>query len=117
MKIALNFRQEAAQSPEVEHERSIERDVERCRRNDWEAKTRLVQAFMPLLTSLARKRAQESAGINRYIDAGKEGLIRATRHYKAADGLKFQVFALDFIEKNMNRIDRPGLFSRLFGRS
>jgi DNA-directed RNA polymerase sigma subunit (sigma70/sigma32) len=117
VKIALNFRQESNQTPEVERERSIERDVEGCRRNDWEAKTRLIQTFMPLLTSLARKRTQETAGINRYIEAGKEGLIHAARHYKGVTGVKFQVFALDYIEKKMNRMEHPGFFSRLFGRS
>lgn len=117
MKIALNMRQDEVTSPEVEREKAIERDVDACRRNDWEAKTRLVQAFMPLLTSLARKRTQETAAINRYIEAGKEGLVNAAKHYKspAASG-KFQVFALNYIENEMDRLDRPGFFARLFGR-
>ena len=117
MKIALNLRQEESGSPEAEREKAIERDVEACRRNDWEAKTRLVQTFMPLLTSLSKKRTQETATLNRYIEAGKEGLINATKHYKAPANGKFQVFALNYIEDQMDRLERPGFFARLFGRS
>ncbi len=117
MKIALNLRQDEASSPEADREKSIERDVESCRRNDWEAKTRLVQAFMPLLTSLAKKRTQDTASLNRYIEAGKEGLVNATRHFKPTASGKFQVFALNYIEEQMDRLDRPGFFARLLGRS
>jgi len=115
LKIALNMRQDDNTSPEVEREKAIDRDVEACRRNDWEAKTRLVQAFMPLLASLAKKRSQDAARLNRYIEAGKEGLSAAVKHYKSqsANG-KFQVYALDYIEDQMNRVDKPGIFSRLF---
>lgn len=117
MKIALNMRQDEGASPEVEREKAIERDVDGCKRNDWEAKTRLVQSFMPLLTSLAKKRTHETTSINRYIEAGKEGLINATRHFKPSANIKFQVFALNYIEDQMDRINRPGFFARLFGRS
>ncbi len=117
MKIALNLRQDDSSHPEADREKAIERDAEACRRNDWEAKTRLVHAFMPLLTSLARKRATETAAINRYIEAGKEGLVAATRHYKPSANGKFQVFALNYIENEMDRLSRPGFFARLFGRS
>lgn len=117
MKIALNLRQDEASHPDVDRDRAIDRDVESCRKNDWEAKTRLFQMFMPLLTSLAKKRTHETASINRYIEAGKEGLVSATRHYKPPSSGKFQVFALTYIESEMDRVDRPGFFSRLFGRS
>lgn len=117
MKIALNLRQNETSNPEAEREKAIERDVEGCRRNDWEAKTRLIQGFMPLLTSLARKRSQETSSINRYIEAGKEGLVTAARHFKPSANVKFQVFALNYIENAMDRIDHPGFFARLFGRS
>lgn len=116
MKIALNLRNESA-NPDVDREKAIERDAEACRRNDWEAKTRLIQLFMPLLTSLAKKRSQETSAINRYIEAGKEGLVSATRHYKPVTHGKFQVFALNYIENAMDRVDHPGFFARLFGRS
>lgn len=111
------MRQDEGLSPEADRERVIERDVEACKRNDWEAKTRLIQVFMPLLTSLAKKRTQDTATFNRYIEAGKEGLVTATKHYKTPASVKFQVFALDYIESQMDRLDRPGFFARLFGRS
>lgn len=118
MKIALNMRQDENASPEVERERAIDRDVEGFRRNDWEAKTRLVQTFMPLLTSLAKKRTQEASRHNRYIEAGKEGLAAAVKHYKSPSvNGKFQVFALNYIEEQMNRVDKPGFFARWFKRS
>ena len=116
MKIAQNLRNEST-SPEMERERAIERDVDACKRNDWEAKTRLIHVFMPLLTSLAKKRTQETARFNRYIEVGKEGLIDAARHYKPGTPRKFQVFALDYIENQMDRIERPGFFARIFKRS
>lgn len=117
MKIALNLRQDDLVSPEAEREKAIDRDVEACRRNDWEAKTRLIQSFMPLLTSLSKRRTDDTATLNRYIEAGKEGLIDAAKHYKphSAHG-KFQVFALTYIESAMTRLDKPGFFARLFGR-
>lgn len=116
MKISLNLRNETT-TPEMEREKAIERDVDACKRNDWEAKTRLIQHFMPLLTSLAKKRTQETVKFNRFIEVGKEGLVEAARHYKHGTPKKFQVFALDYIETNMDRIERPGFFARIFGRS
>lgn len=117
MKISLNLNQDEHLTPEATREKAIERDVEACKKNDWEARTRLIQAFMPLLTSLAKKRTQETATMNRYIEAGKLGLGDAARHFNAAPGAKFQIFALNYIEQAMNRVNRPGFFARLFGRS
>jgi DNA-directed RNA polymerase sigma subunit (sigma70/sigma32) len=117
VKISLNLNQNDYATPEATREKAIERDVEACKRNDWEAKTRLVQTFMPLLTSLAKKRTQETATLNRYIEAGKEGLTDAARHFNQTSGTKFQLFALNYIEQAMNRVNRPGFFARLFGRT
>lgn len=117
MKIALNLKRNDMDNPEADREKAIDRDAEACRRNDWEAKTRLVHAFMPLLTSLARKRATETADINRFIEAGKDGLVAATKHYKPGTSGKFQVFALNYIDEAMDRLARPSFFARLFGRS
>lgn len=117
MKIALNFKQDDAYVPDgVEQEKAIERDVLACKRGDWEAKSRLTQTFMPLLTSLAKKRSQETATTNRYIEAGKDGLMNAVRHFKPGVSAKFQIFALTYVEDAMDRSDRPGFFARLFGR-
>jgi len=117
VKIALNLKQNDYTTPEASREKAIERDVESCKKNDWEAKTRLIQIFMPLLTSLAKKRTLETAAMNRLIEAGKEGLTDAAKHYTPSSGIKFQLFALDYIEAEMNRLGRPSFYSRLFGRS
>ena len=116
MKIALNLRNESSH-PDADREKAIERDADACRKNDWEAKTRLIHLFMPLMMSLAKKRSMDTTTINRYIEAGKDGLVTATRHYKSGADGKFQVFALNYIENAMNRVDHPSLFARLFGRS
>ena len=118
MKIALNLNQKDSYVPDgEEHERAIESDQQACRRGDWEAKTRLIQAFMPLMTSLAKKRSQDTAVINRYIEGGKEGLLSAVRHFKPGANAKFEIFALSYIEDAMDRVNRPGFFARLFGRA
>lgn len=116
MKIALNLRQDESNHPEADREKAIVRDVEACKRSDWEAKTRLVQMFMPLMTSLAKKRTQDTAAHNRYIEAGKEGLATATKRFRPGSDGKFQVFALKFIDEAMERADKPGFFARLFGQ-
>ena len=116
MKIALNLKQGDQYNQEQDREQTIERDVMSVKKSDWEAKTRLVQLFMPLLMSMAKKRVHEVAAINRYVEAGKEGLMAGVRHYKPGTGQKFEVFALSYIETAMDRVGRPGFFSRLFGR-
>jgi DNA-directed RNA polymerase specialized sigma subunit len=118
MKIPLNLRQDDGAHPTEDADRAIERDVEACRHNDWEAKARLVSAFMPLLTTLARKRAPDIASQNRCIEAGKEGLVAAVRKYKSGSDQKFRVFVVAYIESHMDRArsEGRGFFARLFGR-
>ena len=115
MKIALNFRQADSLGPEEDLDKTIERDVLACKTGDWEAKARMLRTFMPLLTALAKKRATEISEINRYIEAGKAGLMIAVRRYKPASGAKFQIFASSLIETEMVRLNQPGFFARLFG--
>ncbi len=120
MKISLHLGQNESYTSDGDREKALEREVAACRKGDWEAKARLVNTFMPLLTSLARKRTSEVADINRYIDAGKEGLLSAAKHYKESGHTKFQIFALRYIEDAMSNADRHGIFSRIlafFGRS
>jgi DNA-directed RNA polymerase specialized sigma subunit len=118
VKIALHLNEKDTYTPDGEdHEKAIERDVMACKRGDWEAKTRLIQTFMPLLTSLARKRSSDTAIINSYIEAGKEGLLCAVRHHKPASNAKFQIFALPHIEDAIDRVSRPSWLARLLGRS
>jgi DNA-directed RNA polymerase specialized sigma subunit len=117
MKIPLNIRPDDTSPTGAQEERIIERDVLACKRNDWEAKARLVQRFMPLFTSLAKKRAADTATINRYIEAGKAGLLVAVRKYKPQTDGKFQIFAPAHIEAQMDSAAKPGFFARLFGKT
>lgn len=113
MKISLNLGQSDTYTSDGDKEKALDRDVQCCRKGDWEAKLRLVNTFMPLLTSLAKKRATDIAAINRYIEAGKEGLMEAARHFKESSHTKFQIFAMSFIEEAMDHVDKPGLFTRI----
>lgn len=119
VKISLHLGQNDSYTSDGDREKAMEREVAACRKGDWEAKARLVNTFMPLLTNLARKRSTGIADINRYIEAGKEGLLAAARHHKDSSHTKFQIFALRYIEEAMNKADRRGIFSRfldMFGR-
>ncbi len=96
--------------------KAMEKDLIAARRGDWEAKHRIERILMPLLTSLARKRASDNTSVNRLIDAGKKGITIAINKSKAGiSGDRFQIFALTFIEAAM---DKPagGFLARLFGR-
>jgi len=115
MKISLNLGQADTYTSDIDKEKRLERDVQACRKGDWEAKTRVIQSFMPLLTSLARKRSTDISVVNRYIEGGKDGLMLAARHFKESSHTKFQIFALSYVEDAMDRVNRPGLFARLFG--
>ena len=112
LKLSLNEQQSAAAAAA----QSILRDVRAIKGGDWNAKNSLVRAFQPLLLSLSEKRAhQDAAKNNRYLDADKEGLFKAARKYREkSHGNNFQLFALDFIESAMDRVDKKGGFiSRL----
>jgi len=99
--------------------KALEREVLSAKKGDWNAKNSLARTFMPLIKSLAEKRSSEPAKVNRYIEAGKNGLFTAVKKYKSSVGPdKFQIFALDFIEKSMDREEKGagvGIFARLFG--
>ena len=117
MKIPLHIRNnnEADASPAANREQAIERDVKPCRRGDWEAKARMVRQFMPLLTSLAGRRSSETATINRLINAGKDGMLKAARKFRPSEHARFEIFALKYIEAAMDRANSSGGFwARLF---
>jgi len=119
MKIALNIGPQGPNARKQSQARILEADILAAKRGDWNARTNLTREFMPLLQSLAEKRSADIAAMNRYIDAGKEGLFAATKKYKPAIGPQgFQIFALDFIQARMDRVDKGGggFFARLFGR-
>jgi DNA-directed RNA polymerase specialized sigma subunit len=119
MKIPLKLGQDGQQSTAAAAAAAIARDVAAVKAGDWSAKNNLARAFHPLLTSLAEKRSHGETGKhNRYLDAGKEGLFKAARKHRAkSNGDNFQIFALDYIEAAMNRVDHGGgMLSRLFGK-
>ena len=118
MKIALNLGNHDFQSEKQEQSRVLEHDIVACKNGDWEAKARLFRIFMPLLTQMAKKRSNDNVLINKYIEAGKNGIIAATKKFKTTSGAdRFQIFSVDFIEGQMNRVDNKGGFiARLFGR-
>lgn len=115
MKISLNMG--SGPASKATQAKLLERDVVGAAEGDWTCKTNLVRTFMPLITSLAQKRTSEVAKLNKYTEAGKEGLMTAAKKYKPGSGVdNFHIFALDFIEKSMDHTDKPGgFFSKLFG--
>lgn len=116
MKIPLKLGQNGMQSSKAAEAKVLERDVLAAKKGDWQAKNNLIRTFTPLITSLAKKRSNNTSETNKYIEAGKNGLLAAAKKYKQNIGPdKFQVFALDFIETSMDRTDKKGgFFSRLF---
>jgi DNA-directed RNA polymerase specialized sigma subunit len=118
MKIPLNIDRNGPQSGREAQAKVLERDVLAARKGDWNAKNNLVRTFTPLLTQLARKRTAEPARINTYIEAGKEGLLKAARGYRPGSRAdRFQISAATAIESAMDKVDRKsgGFFARLFG--
>lgn len=96
--------------------RALEKDLAAAKRGDWEAKHRVERTLMPLLTTMAKKRASDNNAINSLIEQGKEGIAIAIKKFKSGtSGDRFQIFALPFIESRMDKQKRPGFFARLFG--
>ena len=96
--------------------RKLAGDLAAARRSDWGARDRVVHHYMPLIRSLADKRTQDSKAHQLLIEAGKSGLIAAISRFNPSSGVeRFQLVALDYIEKYM---DKPsgGLLGRLFNR-
>ena len=102
----------------VTDQKASEHDIAAFQKGDWAAGDRLVHTFASLLTSLAKERSSEPAVINKYIEAGKEGVLQAARKFKPSDSHgRFKLFALDFIEKSMDNVNKPkGFLARLFGQ-
>lgn len=118
MKIPLNIGRRNTAEDQPPSGQITDRDLTACKNGDWEAKSRVIQSFIPLLTSLAKQRTTNTAAFNAFLEAGKEGLMIAIRKYRTAGKPdKFQIFALDFIEKAMDGVgQKKGFFARLFGR-
>jgi DNA-directed RNA polymerase specialized sigma subunit len=118
MKIPLNMNRGSDQVIRPDAGKISERDVANAVQGDWQAKGRLIQAFIPVMTAMARKKTTDTAGINDYVEAGENGLLRAAQRYKPTGNPgKFQIFAVDFIEKAMDDLEKPrGFLARLFSR-
>ena len=124
MKIALNMGQTEPPS-RTTHLRALEQDILAAQKGDWNAKSNLVHTFTSLLNTLAEKRSTDRMQINQLVETGKVGLYAAAKKYKPSIGPeRFQILALDFIEKCMDQavsrnFRKPGLgtwFTGLFGR-
>lgn len=118
MKIPLNMGQNGNQSGKAAQAKVLAQDIKGAKKGNWNSKNNLTRTFTPLLTSLAEKRASDVSEVNDYIEAGKKGLFKATRKYKDTIGPeRFQIFALDFIEKSMDSANGSsgGFFAKLFG--
>ena len=118
MKIPLKMGDDGAMSSREAQARILERDVLAAKKGDWTARDNLARSFDHLLSSLAHKRSSDPAEVNRYMEAGKKDLSTAARKYTKSMGpSKFQIMALDHIEKAMDRAATGGcFFARLFGR-
>src|SRR5512137_2503949 len=101
MKIALNMgNANGGQTTKAAQAKVLERDIIAAKKGDWNAKNNIVRTFMPLLTSLAEKRGKDVHAVNEYIDHGKEGLFKAVKKYKPAEGAeRFHIFAVEYIEQ------------------
>ena len=115
MKIGLNMGENAPQAPKSG---VPEAQILAAGKGDWAAKEQLATAFLPLIKSLAEKRASEPSKINKFVEAGKSGLFAAAKKYKPSIGAdRFPIFALDYIEGRMNKLAGGGGFlSGLFGK-
>ena len=117
MKIPLNLGHNGNQTTSQAQAKVLERDILAAKQGDWNAKSNLVRTFTPLLTTLATKRATDINKINDYIEAGKNGVFTAAKKFKPGTADKFNLFVLDFIEKEMAGVDKGGgFFAKLFGK-
>ena len=96
---------------------ALERNLKAAKRGDWEAKKRVVAAMHDVLYGMASKRANSNEEMNALLEAGKEGIAQAIKKFKLSSGAdRFQIFAVDFIEKKMDNPSSGGFLARLFGR-
>ena len=95
----------------------LERDLKAAKRGDWNAKKRVYSSLHDILNEFAAKRSSSNEEINVMLEAGKKGIDQAIKKFKLTSGAdRFQIFALPFIEKNMDHPSSGGLFSKIFGK-
>ncbi|MBN1269822.1 MAG: hypothetical protein JXB04_09555 [Kiritimatiellae bacterium] len=117
MKISLNMGELSAGGDKEMEAQLLEKMVQGTRDGEFQARDALVQHFMPLLQSLAKKRGDDVTEVNRLIEVGKQGLLSAARKYKPGQGAdKFRLLAVDLIDRAMSDATRGGFFARLFGK-
>ncbi len=116
MPIPLHMNQSINTTPEQKLA-AFERVILAVKKGDLNAKASLTKEFSPLLISLAEKRSTDIGEINNLIESGDKGLFKATKKYKhKIHPEKFRIFALDFIEKEMDKtLCGGGIISRIFG--
>ncbi len=119
MKISLHMpRGDVAATQRIAQDRIMEHEIMACKQGDFGVEKKMIRSFMPLFTSLARKRSQDPAVINRCIEAGVRGLKKAIRKYKSSVGPdKFRIFAVEFIEQSIDQelVGEKSFFARWFG--
>jgi DNA-directed RNA polymerase specialized sigma subunit len=118
MKISLNMGDRLSSSAASRTQIS-EAEIVAAQKGDWVAKERLAKKLLPLIESLAKKRATQASDVHDFVEAGQRGVYRALKKYKKKIGAdKFSLFCLDFIQSEMNRLDKKegGFVARLFSR-
>ena len=117
MKIGLNMGDTASNSSNRGNGEITEGKILAAKNGDWTARDQIIRALNPLINNLAGKRTPEKEKLNELIEAGNRGVQIALKKYKPGSGAdRFQIFALKFIETQMDRNDSSGFFSRLFGK-
>jgi len=115
MKISLNMGELNPGGDKEMEAQALDRIIQGVRDGEFEARQTLVQHYMPLLQSLAKKRGNDVTEVNRLIEAGKRGLLNAAHRYRAGLGPdKFRLLAVDLIDRAMSGATHSGFFSRLF---
>jgi DNA-directed RNA polymerase specialized sigma subunit len=115
MKIALNMNELNAE--DGDENAAMRRLLQQVKEGDYQARDTLYNVYTPFITKLAQKRTRDVNEVNNLIEKGRAGLLTAAKKFKLNSGPeKFKLFALDYIEKNMDAAD-GGFLSRLFHKS
>ena len=95
----------------------LEQDLKAAKRGDWNAKKRVYSSMLNILNDFAHKRSSSNEEVNVLLEAGKQGIDQAIKKFKLNLGAdRFQIFALTFIEKKMDKPKSGKLFSKIFGK-
>ncbi len=118
MKIPLTGSMDTSTSGPAARAKALQKDILAAKRGDWEARHRVERSLQPVLQNMAHKRTQDNAEFNALMEAGKKGILTAIRKVdKHISGDRFQIFALPFIEAQMDKSGQSGWLAKLFGKS